>query len=124
MIGMVFGSVGMPFWPWHALHICTFASISSAADAGTAVIPKPIPTPTIVENRRVNMAGFLPPATARGAREPQVSGQRAQRARLAGTRLTVTRLTVTRLTVTRLTVTRLTVTRLAGTRRPARPGSP
>src|SRR4051794_2640464 len=78
MIGMVFGSAGAPFWPWQASHICAFASMSSAAYAGTAVIAKPIPAPTIVEKRRVNMAGFLPPVTAHGARETQVSRQSAQ----------------------------------------------
>src|SRR5882724_9489142 len=78
MIGMVFGSVGTPFWPWHAAHACAFASISSAAPAGTAATAKPSPAPKIVEKRRVDIATFLPPVTAHGTQQTQVSRQRAQ----------------------------------------------
>src|SRR5271169_5055585 len=67
MIGMVFGSAGTPFWPWQAAQNCAFASISSAAYAGMAVIAKPTAAPAIVENRRVSIARFLPPVTTHGA---------------------------------------------------------
>src|SRR5436190_351421 len=60
MIGMVFGSMGTPFWPWHAAHACALASMSSAASAGTAVTANPTTAPKITEMRRVNMAAFLP----------------------------------------------------------------
>src|SRR5580698_6275624 len=35
MIGMVLGSVGAPFWPWHAAQTCAFVAMSSSAKAGT-----------------------------------------------------------------------------------------
>src|SRR5947209_13230784 len=82
MLGMVFGSVGTPFWPWHAAHACAFASMSSAEYADTAVIAKLTPALTIVEKRRVNIATFLPPVTAHSARYTQVSRQ-ARRAQLS-----------------------------------------
>src|SRR5450631_2998589 len=78
MIGMVLGSVGTPFWPWHAAHTCAFASMSSAAYAGTTVTAKLTPAPKIVEKKRLNIALFLPPVTAHGAQQSQVSKQRAQ----------------------------------------------
>src|SRR5450631_1305519 len=60
MDGMVFGSVGTPFSPWHAAHSCTFAAMSSAADAGVAVTAKLNPAPKIAENEPLSMAAFLP----------------------------------------------------------------
>src|SRR5262245_7212987 len=35
MIGLVLGSPGMPFAPWHAAQSCTLASILGCACAGT-----------------------------------------------------------------------------------------
>src|SRR5579863_1605020 len=69
MIGLTFGFVGSPFWPWHVAHFCAFASMSSAAYAGTAVTAKTTPAPKIIEKRRVNIAIFLPPVTAHGTRQ-------------------------------------------------------
>src|SRR6516165_10241269 len=68
MIGMVLGSVGTPFWPWHTAHACAFASMSSAAHAGKTASAKPTPTPKIAEKRPANIVTFLP--TSDGARRP------------------------------------------------------
>src|SRR6516164_6913902 len=68
MIGMVLGSVGTPFWPWHAAHACAFASMSSAAHAGKTASAKPTPTPKIAEKRPANIVTFLP--TPDGAQRP------------------------------------------------------
>src|SRR6516162_5575024 len=76
MIGMVLGSVGTPFWPWHAAHACAFASMSSAAHAGKTASAKPTPTPKIAEKRPANIVTFLPtPDGARRAVEASIRGK-------------------------------------------------
>src|SRR5436190_1740448 len=71
MIGMVFGSVGTPFAPWHAAHACAFASMSSAACAGRTASAKLTAAPKIVEKERANIVKFLPPVTAHSAEQRQ-----------------------------------------------------
>src|SRR6266436_3885919 len=78
MIGMVFESVGMPFWPWHTVHVCAFASMSSAAYAGKTASPKLTPAPKIAEKRPADIVTFLATPTAHSARSNQASGQSAQ----------------------------------------------
>src|ERR1700728_3281741 len=75
MIGMVLGSVGIPFSPWQAAQICTFVAMSSAAYVGMAVTAKPAAALNIAANKPFRMAAFLHPRDC--ARFREVSKQSA-----------------------------------------------
>src|SRR5438477_9307361 len=55
MFGMVFGSRGVPFAPWHTAHICTLGSMLPCACAGAPANAKMTPTAMVVERTRANM---------------------------------------------------------------------
>src|SRR5947208_2975903 len=64
MTGMVLGSVGTPFAPWHAAQGCALASISSAACTGGM----PSMIPRIAQTKRARMSRSLPPRIVAGCR--------------------------------------------------------